>query len=201
MRLEYLPDSKVPSGDYWLRGGICWPGLQPRGMDHGLRGFAVMCGQLLETKVIYVFRQADFWTVDPVLGGDNALPTQGLAVWLNHSWADLFADTYFWHQPQETHRKYLLQILRSPMVQPKPHFIEVDWSKLEQAHPTLWETLQAQRLKFSTESELHRQLRQFQAQTYETPPAVYALCCCLMGYDRYPYRAPISQEERGRLRT
>jgi len=185
--LLYFPAGSVaPDGEYYLRGGICWPIAQPGG---GIEGFAVLAGEHVKSRVAYAFAERRFQVVDHVPREDGGISYEGIAPWFVRCWAAYFADTFFFHQDEETHRKYLLQVIRSPMIVPEPGFVEAPWGDTGQAIQTLWERIDHGRLKYRRDESVFDELKRFKASPgIQPPPAVWALMCAVAGLDRYPFR-------------
>ena len=71
VRLFFPEGSAAPSGEYWLRGGICWPVPTP---PAGVSGYAVLCGYHMASEVVYIFREHEFVSIDPLkrlIGGEE----------------------------------------------------------------------------------------------------------------------------------
>lgn len=174
-------DDACPDGPYHCRGGICWP----RPIDKAgsvLQGFAVMCGLHLATRRAYVLAQTPFVAIDHVQDEQGAIQFQGLSTWLIDCWSSWFADTFYWKQPWETNRRYLQQVLRSPMIQPKPHFVALEWAEDSDAWSAVYEAEATDRLRYQAGSPLHVALSEFAAaEPQDKPrfPAVHALTCAL----------------------
>lgn len=171
----------------YMRGGVCWPVLTERSDQPEFQGFILMCGQDVKTGEVHVFEQERFVVIDHIICQD-VIKYYGISAWLNRVWTKYFARDYYWHQPHELHKRYLLQVIRSEMVAPKPQFIEVDWEDDAQAQMIVWEYITLDRVRFPKDSELHRELHLVQMKEKETSPAVYALQCALAGMERFPWR-------------
>lgn len=189
-------DTKHPlDGEYYLRGGICWPVTVRVGSECAAVGFVLIIGQSIVTGKRLVFEERAFSCVDPIVGADGRIEFDGVASWFNQVWTSYACRDYYWHQDEQTHKAYLLQVIRSLMIEPKPQFIEVPWQDEEQVTPLYWKYLNTDRLKYKgadAGGELHGQLRQYQlamgAEKIESFPAVLALMCALAGMERSPWR-------------
>jgi hypothetical protein len=85
-----------------------------------MQGFALVCGRRVADGITYVLSERAFVTVDHVQDDAGRIQFEGLSTWFVDAWAQWFAAVYAWKQPWETNRRYLLQVLRSEMIQPKP---------------------------------------------------------------------------------
>ena len=171
----------------YMRGGICWPQLTERSDQRDFQGFIVMCGQDIRDGTVYVWEQRHFECIDNIICQD-VIKYYGIASWLNKVWTNYFARDYYWHQPFELHKRYMLQIIRSEMVAPKPQFIEIDWTDAAEAQMIVWEYVKLGKIVFPMDSEVHRELNLVKKKEKETSPAVYALQCALTGIERFPWR-------------
>jgi len=183
--LYFNEGSPIPEGHYYMRGGICFP--VP--VDGSISGYAVMCGRNLVSNVIYVFEEREFFTIDHVIDGEKGgIKLKGLSTWFNDCWTRYYADTFYFHQDHETCQKYRLQVVRSPMIANKPHFVEIKWSDDNQAMHTVFEKDILQQLKYSKDGKVYQQLQEYNADQDGVYPALHSLKCALSGYDRYPAR-------------
>jgi hypothetical protein len=200
------PTDAPPDGEYHMRGGICWP-VPDIEAGGGLRGFACLAGMHIPTRCIYVMAQTHFVSIEPVVEHETItqgfntsahvvrttrIAHQGLSQWLTNAWAQYYADSYYWHQSPEVNRRYILQVLRSKMIQPKPHLIEVDWDDDQTAYHAILQAEAMKALVYSEGSPLHAQLLEFSvAEPSERAmfPAVHALTACILGMELSPPRA------------
>lgn len=178
------------NGEYYVRGGVCWPVAVRTSDGRSAVGHAVIVGYNLQTKTYTVFDEQDFICVDPILEAGK-VTFDGVANWLNQCWATFYCHYFYWHQDETTHRLYLMQVLRSAMIQPKPGFIEIPWMDEQAVVPVMWRLGGTGRLKIDS-GVLHDQLRRFQVElgAYDLCqyPAVHALVCALSGMERWPWR-------------
>ena len=179
--LFFQKDQAVPSGEYYLRGGICFPVIN----DDGISGYATMCGKHLGSGVIYVLEEQEFCTIDHIKSQTGRIEFKGLSTWFNDCWTNYFADSYYYHQDYETCKKYRLQVIRSIMINPKPHFIEIKWQDADQAMHTIFEKDMLNQLKYSSKGKIYQEMQEYNATPDEKYPALHALKCALAGYDRY----------------
>jgi hypothetical protein len=185
--------------EYSVRGGICWPvRYELEGfVDFG--GYALMCAQNIETKEVRVLSQMSFVSVEHIFGELGKIERKGLYFWLNLCWAHWFCLDYYWNQPFDYGKKYRLEVLRHPGVQPKPNFIEVPWTTDDDAAQLIWQHLKLDLLDCGREgTPLFEQLNLFERRGRGSGvgssilPAVRALECVLLAYERFPWRRPIN---------
>lgn len=184
-------DNKNPlNGEYYLRGGICFPVPVRLGADQGASGFVLLCGYNVQTKKIYVFEESSFLTIDHIVASDGSIELVGISGWFNECWSHYFGRDFYWHQDPETKKTYTLDILRSAMIKPRPRFLHVDWNDDQQIEHVIWRLGNTGMMKFKADGQLHDALRLLEVQTDRTQviPGVHALKCALAGLLRYPYR-------------
>jgi hypothetical protein len=138
--------------------------------------------------VVHVFEERAFNTIDHVLGDDRRIEFEGVSTWLNRQWTTYYCDRYFWNQEFETNKRWLLQVIRSKMIKPKPQFIEIDWQDEGQALHTVMERAEFNQLRYRKDGGLFRAIEEWTADNGKILPAMHALMCCLVGIERYPWR-------------
>jgi hypothetical protein len=185
-------DSNPLNGEYFIRGGVCWPVAVRTSTGQSVKGHAVLVGYNLFTKTYTMFEDTDFICVDPVVE-NNRVMYDGVANWFNECWSKYFCRYWYYHQDETTHRMYLLQTIRSEMIKPTPGFIEIPWQDEGAVVPVLWRMISNKRLKFNSPSPvILDQIRQCQttlgASDLGLYPAVHALVCALAGMERWPWR-------------
>ena len=190
-----------PSMECYMRGGICFPISfeDEQGMTD-ISGYAVLCGQDVYTKLIWVFEDISWVSIDNIVDQQsNILRYHGLSHWLNKAWSEYFANVFFWQQPYHLVKRHRIQIIRSEMINPKPRFVEVPVTTGNQYMTTdfisaIWEKLKSKTLmhgiKGEPETEIQRQLAKIKMGEKQMFPGVHALGVCIMGFNRYPWRAP-----------
>lgn len=185
--LRFAPGPGAPpDGEYTLRGGVCWP-IVVDPADGRMVGFALVAARSVRDGVTYVLAQTEFVCVDHVQDASGRILFAGLSTWLNDGWNSWFCDTYCWHQPWETNRRYLRQVLDSPMIAPKPHFVELDWDDDEDARAAIYEAEAQGRLAYEAQSPLHLALLDYGVALpadRDRFPAVQALTCALFGLEQ-----------------
>jgi hypothetical protein len=168
------------NGEFYIRGGVFWP-------EEDL-GFAIVGGQNIENKKIYIFEQASFMTIDNVLNDNQLIEYHGLYSFFNRCWHKYFCNKYFWSQSENTHKRFLLETIRSQMLEPKPYFIPIEYSENNDGGHLIRREQAMGRLAFEDGSELHNQLEMMTKDEDAKLPAVKALKNLLAGYERYPFR-------------
>ena len=174
--------------EYMMRGGVCWPISVEVGKKLDVYGFILMAGYNTETGLVTVFEQTEFVVIDNILRPDKSIEYHGIAPWLNKCWSKYFAQDFFWNQDFELAKKYRLEIIRSEMIVPKPQFIEMEWSDLEEAKQVVWKYVKLGKIRIEKDSKLFHQLELTKMGDKQTYPAVHALMCCLCGMERHPWR-------------
>lgn len=171
-------------GEYYMRGGVCWPVL----VGHQVRGYAILAGMDIETKKTYIFEEKAFSCIDHIIGESGGIEVEGASSWFNMCWTSYFADTFYYHNYGETHKKYMLQVLRSSMIKPKPCFIDAPWQDEDQALQAIYERTQQNKLFYKENGALIASLRSMNVKPDKLPPEIIALMCCISGMERYPFR-------------
>lgn len=185
IRLWFQPNSPVPDGDYLMRGGICWPISTPEGWQ----GAALVTGRHEETGAIYVLEEKPFVCIDHIVLPGGALDHEGLAPWFSEMWGTWFCLTYYWNQDTATKRQYVRDVLRSPMVEPKPVIPQVQWQDWESALSQVF-LLDAQgRLVYRRAGMVVDAMEVYRASLVnprpEILPALHALVCAVTGLAKF----------------
>lgn len=173
--------------EFYVRGAVSWPEEVP--------GYALIAGQNVETKVVHIFEQFSFFTVDNVLRPDQIIEYSGVFNFFNKGWSKYFCQKYFWHQDEKIHKRFFLEAIRLPMLEPKPMFIEAAFTDDTDANHLIFQYQAMNKMIFEADSELHHQLEQFKNDDQLKLPAVRALRNLLAGYERYPFRRHHIQED------
>lgn len=193
--LWFHQDVRGWNGEYYMRGGICWPRevRTERGMD--VQGYALVAGLDMTKQTLTVFAETDFKTIDHFIpSGANIIETQGLSAWLDEMRAKFCCDGFYCREEPEHHRIHVMQVHASAMIQPKPHFMEVHAEdELMQARLVSW--LSSGRLAYNAERGLHQALQRYEASSQMGQvvvlPAVSAMQAVCVGLDRHPPRKRI----------
>lgn len=187
----FFGDNQNPlNGDYFMRGGICFPVPVRIAAECGAQGFALMAGYNVDTHKIYCFEEATFLSIDHIVGDHGQVEVEGLSQWFGDCWQYYFANHFYWHQEPETRKMYGLEIARSPMINPKPMLVHIDWTNSDNIEHTIWRMGNTGIFKFKVDGLLHAALRLMEVQTDRNQiiPGVQALKCVLAGLMRYPYK-------------
>ncbi len=127
--LFFPKDSRAPEGEYFMRGGIAWPSESERGEV----GFALLGGVHVESGVLFIFEQLEWWVVEAIPGQ----PFGDLAHFFYRAWTTYYADTWYWRGDDLTKRQYLREVRSSKFIDPQPHLARVDWANDVQAFMAL----------------------------------------------------------------
>jgi hypothetical protein len=183
---------RIPNGDYRMAGGICWPIR----MDATVAGFALVAGEHVETKRLYVFEEQPYVVIDHIIDRDGKIAWRGLCEWFPQMWQRYHAVRYYHRQPGEGSRTYQLEVRRNPMIEPKPYLIEVPPFEVEHGLRAIWERRQVGRLFADREGIVMADATRAEVTPGgQLPPAMHALMVCVLGVQRYPYREPKSDDD------
>lgn len=185
--------SEAESAEFRMRGGVCWPAQVNIGGRREIQGYALLAGEDIKTKIVWVFEEMAFMVSSNVMRADGTIEYPGVAPWFTRQWSTYYGLKYFWHQPDELTRRFRLEVGRDPMANPKPVFIEVPWQDYGQAAMMVWESIQLERLRFAKSGQLATDLTAVVREDREFPASVHALMCCLVGLKLYPYREPLQR--------
>jgi hypothetical protein len=187
--LEFDETGQHPlNGEYFIRGGICWPVILILG--EGLpRGYGVLVGENVTTKKSVVLDDQEFVTIENVLDDNGKVMELGASTFLNRCWSDYFCDTFHIVQMDNIHRPHMLDVMRSEMVKPKPHFIIVQGEAPETVERKVWENLGIKRLAYKRDGRIAEVIQQRPSQRgAPVGPELIALGAALAGMDLYPWR-------------
>lgn len=180
-----------------IRGGMCFP-IAYRSL-HGIntKGYAVVAGQDLADGKIYIYSQRPWVTIENILAteGDpkfpvNAVKYPGLSHWFNEVWKDYYCNRFYYAQPEELSRRFRLQISRSFMIGHRPYMIEVPICSTDDFMSVIWHWIKSEKIIIEDDSEIMKDLGELKVEDKDVPPSLHALGCCLLSYDRFPWRAP-----------
>lgn len=190
-RLWFDPTTSVaPDGRYRMLGGMFLPSNVKSEEGHNrIRGYAMMAGRNVDTKVTYIFDEVEWVTVDHILEpSDGSIIAEGIVTWLLKIWSQYFVNTYAHRQDDETLFRYQMDFKRCTMLQPKTTFIDAEWNDDAQPFSMIQREIHLGRLKMRRDSMLIRKYDQFRATPDIDPsnePEVYSMMCCLSTLDRY----------------
>lgn len=181
-----------PVGDFDMRGGICWPITYRVDGAVDSNGYIVVAGKNLETGVITIFEQQDFIVIEPIIDQDTMQITyKGISNFLNNAYANYFCNKYYFHQNLELTKKWRSDVFRCSAIKPKPSIVEIMWDDDRDADHVIFQLIKTRRLRQEKETALFRQLQELKLKPTgqrEIYPAVRALQCVLMGFERYPLK-------------
>lgn len=191
---RYFPNDRAV--DFYVRGAVCWPATVGNGNDKATEGFILVAGQELRTKRVFIFEQRPFVCIDSILNPETGLiQYEGITQRLTYWHARYRANTFYWHDHTDTHNRYLVQLIRSEMLNPKPWFVEVMWHEESQAVNALWELITKNMLFHwagtAPEKGLSQPLYAALLNWRDTGvvlPATKAAMVLAMGYERFPWR-------------
>ena len=175
--------------EFCMRGGICWPIKYEINGRIDTNGYAVMAGMDVDSKVVYVFEEQQWVTIDHIIR-DNKIEHHGLSQWFNRLWNDYFASKFYFHQPHQLAKRFRLQASRSDMIKPKPKFKELPPTDTDDIVAAIWHIVKEGALKYTKGGLVEEQLKMVKAGDKQVLPAVHALGCALVGLARYPWRKP-----------
>lgn len=192
------PNSYFPTGipvEFYIRGAVCWPATIGEGVDTATEGFVIVAAQEIKSRKVYVLEARPFLCVDHITNAEGVIQYEGIAPELVRWFARYYCDTYFWHDHSDTHNRYLVQMVRSEMLNPKPWFVEVMWYDDSQARHALYELISQQRFVFfggenpgkGLVEPLYTALLQMRDSGAVLPAAKAALTLA-MGYEKFPWR-------------
>lgn len=190
--LYFGTDAHPMNGRYAMRGAVCWPIVTLSGMDRVSQGHLIIAGQHLDSGILWVFSDAEFVTVDHVVGEAGRIEIEGAVTLFNRAWATFFAKVFYFAHPEALHKPYHLQVLRSKLIDPKPTFIDLEADDTVVAQHALWRWMRSGALRIDKDSALAREIglfQQQQADVKELRPAVHAMCALTHGLDRFGFRA------------
>jgi hypothetical protein len=173
-------------GAYYVRGAIAWPVLNEA--TGSATGFALVAAQRISTGRVYVFAETEFVCIDNVLEGGK-IAVQGLAPWFNWAWAKLHCDTYHRSQNDDLNRDWVIQCMRSPMINPQPGFPHVLIGDVGDAVAVLYSWQARGALAMHPESLLVKQLNLWEGAGRKAMlPGVLAVLALVAGIQRWPFR-------------
>lgn len=123
-RLWFPAGSPVPSGEYDIRGGICWPVPTP---DGGVKAFAVVVGRHLPTKTYYWLGETQWRSIEHIVE-DGAVTYEGVFPWLAEVWSAFHFVQWYYAGDREGAWRHIMQINDSANIEPKPCFADVEWA-------------------------------------------------------------------------
>jgi hypothetical protein len=181
-----------PEGDFDIRGGICWPVTFKKDGQVDSQGYILLAGMNLNNGVITIFEQQSFLVVEPIINQENMqIDYPGISNFINNAHSNYFCRKFYWHQNFELTKKWRLDVLRSRAIEPKPVLTEVPWGDDRDADHLIWTLVKMKKLRHDLKADLASQLEDVKLKPKgirDILPAVRALQCALMGFQRYPLR-------------
>jgi len=193
----------APSGDYSLRGGLCWPMtvMNPSGID--TEGVALAIATHVDTGRSVVLSEIKFRSIEHVFGnyltGDSdtmALEKEnrGLHEWLSKMQSGLGLNTYYYVAKDDIHYRWLNQIIKCKSLLLKPKLIEAPPMSDELAITIVFEKIAAGKLRYALNGIVWHALAHYAGHAVGSgtgkldTPALLALTAAMRGIDAWPYR-------------
>jgi hypothetical protein len=195
VRFEFASGAPVPTGEYYVRGGVCWPRKTAGGE---ILGCAIICAREMRSGRIFVLAEHEFATVAPVCRPDGGIEDYPyLTQFLTDAWASFFCEAFYRHEDPGVHHLYLMQTLTSPMVEPKPGFPQANWADELTSMSMIHALDESGQLKYLEDGPVHTALRLYEAdekgETFEPP--LLALMSAVCGITRRPSYLSEPREE------
>ena len=183
-----------PPHEFYMRGGICWPYSEYAGVRTQLQGYAVLCGQDVNTGTVYVLDHIDFKTIDPMIDQKTQVVIHsGVSEWFNNCWSKWYCRKYYWHDMSTTSRAYRITVSRSKMCEPKPSFPEAKWQDYDSVR-ALWITM-AMTKQFVADAGLIAELKKPESMEAKLHPPTHSIVCALVGLNMHPWTEPKMRRE------
>jgi hypothetical protein len=187
------------SGEYCIRGAICWPRpVEEMVTQNGqgvlvrkVEGYALLGCQDIHTGVIWVMEEQPFVVIDSILD-KGKITYEGLSLWFNRNWAKYLSKKYYFQDEYELSRQYRLNISRSKMIEPKPTLIQIDTTKDVDLTHSIWRFISLKQLRYDKTGYLYQKLNLLKQDDKSLNPAIYALQLLCFGFERYPYKERIA---------
>ena len=178
-------------GRYRVAGAVCWPSTTGFKEECGTAGYIIAAAESLRSGIVYLFKESDFLVVNPILrDSDGGIEHPGLSQFLADAWAKLLCNKYYWTGDEKTNRTYLLQILRSPNIEPKPSFVHMPAIPFEQARHSLNTLIYTARIRMDKDCQLARALETDEVRVGPVEACVVAAVTLAAAFQRFPYRKP-----------
>jgi hypothetical protein len=157
-------------------------------------GFILCAAQHIQTGTVIVFEQKAFKCIDHIIDDTGRIQIEGISSWLNECYAKYLCFTYYRSDSDETHRLYLIQVLRSEMIKPAPCFPEVMLIDKADAQNVLFAWRTQQKIVMDADSQLHNDLLTWENTGRKRKLAsVEAMLTLVNGYEKYRFQK--QQEE------
>jgi len=179
-------------GEYYLRGGLCFPFTQVQADRYRTEGFALLCGYNVDTEMRVLFEFTPFTSVAHVIRADGTLEREGLCSFLARCWCNYGARTFYAHDEGALGDSFKIIVQRDPTIVPKPVLIDLVWPGAPGAAEQVIHHLVSRKL-LTGPKEFAEEMRKASAQGAGTP-AKHALICALLGMEQHPWRKPRERE-------
>ncbi|MCP4651035.1 MAG: hypothetical protein GY853_13285 [PVC group bacterium] len=193
--LYFKPEDNngLNQAEYYVRGGIVWP----RGM---IGGYGIVAAQTLTTKIITIYAQFEFSTIETRFVGDTQTRVKGANEYFEEMWEKYGCDTYFTSaRDKELHRRFDTKMFRDSFLKVQPHIIKTRYGdKEENIDPIIVEYIRSRKIKYDGTSLLHKQLLDFKKMgglvIDENKIALVALRHLIAGIEKFPFEFPTYEE-------
>lgn len=175
-------------GEYHMVGGLAWPRPEGRGVGLRVEGYALLLGYHLGRRMAFELSGTRFVTIDHHLGRMGEVRETGLCSWFNRMWSTYGAGVFWTHEAPQTDRKYVQQIARCPMIQPRPRVRRVEWGEDAEVFNSVWLAGQSGTFRGRPDSPIREALERAEPEQRLFPAPVLALMCALEGLVRHPWR-------------
>ena len=180
-------DDTLLDGEYYLRGGLCWPRFSP---GKGLEGFAVLAGYNIESHGITLFEEHPYKCVSPLATPEGEVLDSGLAPWLNHAASRYYCERFYVPRSYgATADRYRMELFRSKLVLRPPMLIELGEMTPGDLEQVVWGLVQERRLIYVDGGYFHRCLQNWNAEEGR-PVIAEAVGAVLHGLLMHPYKTP-----------
>lgn len=188
---EFKAQDDIHTGRFYPKGSVCWPILnEVTGVSEG---FVICAAQQILSGTVVIFESGPFRTVDHIVEPDGKIKVEGLSAWFPAVWAKYNCISFYRSGNDETHRQFFMQVLRSEMIKPSPHFPEVPMIDQADAQHILFSWKTRGKISMDPDCRLHDDLTQWENTGRKVKLAsVMALTTLVCGLERYPWR---KQEE------
>jgi len=194
---------------YLMRGSVVWPVAMEV-------GYALLSGYEISSGKVLIFEESPFLSVQTME------TTPNLWIFLRTAY-EKYRARYFFYTNSPEHRRYFLQVVRDPLITPRPAFVETEYdtSKPDRIDNLILEYQARKKIVIQKEysfdfpkdvsenfnvlnGNLYKQLKAYsygQVINEDSYPAVKALRILLAGIERTPYRKPSPPQQIPRSYT
>jgi hypothetical protein len=179
-------------GEYFLRGGLCFPFTQVQADRYRTEGYALLVGYDVDTEMRVLLEFTPFTGIAHKVRADGTLEREGLCSFLATCWCNYGARTFYAHDEGALGDSFKIIVQRDEAIVPKPVFIDLVWPGAPGAAEQVIHHLVARKL-LTGPKEFAEEMRKASAQGVGTP-AKHALICALLGMEQHPWRKPRERE-------